>query len=228
MRNNRMPKAGKALLIGVSLAVAGCAADSVGTAGARTAFAESTPAAGQAQPGAIRTGAQTSGMAAQYSGRRAGRAVGTGASAWVPPAPAPAFVITQLPPAAPPPLPPAAVQNRQSGSAPSPAADASQIVGPEAAAPQSPAPAATPAPSATTREAGRRLFANYSCGTCHTFADAGAAGAIGPSLDNPGLTRDIMIDVIKTGRGAMPSFGGQMSDQEIATLADYIVGARSR
>ena len=234
MRKDRMPQAGKALLIGfgASLTLAGCAAESVETAGTRTAAAETAPAAGEARPGAIRTGAQISGMAGQYAGPRPGGAVATGASAWVPAAPPPAFVVTQLPPAAPPAPPPAAVQNRQPAPAPAPrpAADASQVVRPEAEAPESPAPAASAAPalSAATRDAGRRLFATYSCGTCHALADAGAGGAIAPSLDNPTLTRDFVIDVVTTGRGAMPSFDGQMSDQEIATLADYIVGAARR
>ena len=234
MRNDRMPQAGKALLLGfaASLALAGCTAESVETAGTRTAAADTGPTAGEAHPGVIRTGAQISEMAAQYVGPRPGAVPAAGASAWVPAAPPPAFVATELPPAAPPAPPPAAVANRQPAPAPAPrpAADASQIVRPEAAAPDSPAPSASAAPqlSAATREAGRRLFTNYSCGTCHIFADAGASGPVGPSLDNPSLTRDLVIDVVTTGRGAMPSFAGQMSEQEIATLADYIVGAARR
>ena len=74
------------------------------------------------------------------------------------------------------------------------------------------------------RTAGLALFNGYSCGTCHAFADAGASGAIGPALDrNPRLTKAFAIHVISHGRGAMPSFEGQMSDAEIATLADYLV-----
>lgn len=75
------------------------------------------------------------------------------------------------------------------------------------------------------REAARDLFHSYSCSACHALADAGAGGSIGPSLDNPTLTRDFVIDRVANGQGAMPSFSGQLSEEEIALLADYIVEA---
>ena len=74
-------------------------------------------------------------------------------------------------------------------------------------------------------ELGRELFNTWSCSACHALTDAGSAGAVGPSLDNPKLTRDFIIARVSNGQGAMPSFGGQISDQEISTLADYIVTA---
>jgi len=77
--------------------------------------------------------------------------------------------------------------------------------------------------AAANVEAGRELFNNWSCSACHTLADAGSAGVVGPSLDNPDLTRDVIVSRITNGQGAMPSFGGQITDEEIATLADYIV-----
>lgn len=78
---------------------------------------------------------------------------------------------------------------------------------------------------AHTVELGRELFDTWSCSACHALTDADAVGAIGPSLDNPKLTRDFIIARVSNGQGAMPSFGGQISDEEIATLADYIVAA---
>jgi mono/diheme cytochrome c family protein len=75
------------------------------------------------------------------------------------------------------------------------------------------------------REAARELFHAYSCSACHALADAGAGGSIGPSLDNPTLTRDFVMGRIANGQGAMPSFKGQLTDEEIAVLADYIVEA---
>jgi len=233
MREDRVSRAGKALLValGASLSLTGCVTEA--TSDARLTATRS--AADQVQPGAIRNGAQTSGMAAVYAAPRLGPVAAAGASAWLPPAPEPTFVLAAPPtPVPPPPAPaapaPAAVANRQPAS-PAPAVDASQIVRPEAAAPEAapaPAPAAAPSLSATTREEGRKLFANYSCGTCHGFADAGAAGSIGPSLDNPTLTQDYVHETIAKGRGAMPSFAGQMSEAELTTLASYIVGARRR
>lgn len=73
------------------------------------------------------------------------------------------------------------------------------------------------------REAARDLFHSYSCSACHALADAGAGGSIGPTLDNPTLTREFIVDRVANGQGAMPGFGGQLSEEEIALLADYIV-----
>ena len=73
------------------------------------------------------------------------------------------------------------------------------------------------------REAARELFHAYSCSACHALADAGAGGSIGPALDNPTLTRDFVFGRIANGQGAMPSFKGQLADEDIALLTDYIV-----
>ena len=59
------------------------------------------------------------------------------------------------------------------------------------------------------------------------LADAEGTGQVGPALDgNRALTRDYVINVVTNGRGAMPGFGGQLSDEEIALLAAYIVQVR--
>jgi mono/diheme cytochrome c family protein len=79
--------------------------------------------------------------------------------------------------------------------------------------------------STADADAARDMFHSWSCSACHALADAGASGGVGPTLDNPKLTRDLIIDRIANGQGAMPSFGGQISDEEIAQLADYIVAA---
>jgi mono/diheme cytochrome c family protein len=114
-------------------------------------------------------------------------------------------------------------------------------VRPEAAQPESSAPelqaaAQAPRPAQASAQAqpaslsaadlakGRQLFSDFSCGACHVLAEAGASGSIGPGLDrNPRLTREFAASVIHDGRGAMPSFAGQISDPDIATLAAYIV-----
>lgn len=226
MRADRVSQAGTGLLIGfgASLLLAGCAAESAQSGrGASAAGTVPVHASGQLHPGSIRNGAQIGEMAAQYATPRRGPVAATGASAWVPPAPPPAFVIKDMPPPpAPAPRPAAAANSQPAAPAPTRSAvDASQLVRPEAAAPQS-----APALSAATREQGRKLFADYSCGSCHALADAGAAGSIGPAFDgNGGLTKDYVIETVNDGRGAMPSFAGQMADKEIATLAEYIVGA---
>ena len=79
------------------------------------------------------------------------------------------------------------------------------------------------APAKVDREAARDLFHSYSCSACHALADAGAGGSIGPALDNPKLSRDFVFDRIANGQGAMPGFGGQLSEADIGLLTDYIV-----
>lgn len=72
--------------------------------------------------------------------------------------------------------------------------------------------------------ASRTLFSQYGCGSCHAFADANGYGHIGPSLDgNATLSVDYVKTIVSNGQGAMPSFGGMVSDEEIETLARYIV-----
>lgn len=165
--------------------------------------------------GPLPTGASIGAMSDQYARPRPGPIAAAGASAWVVPAPAPAFeVSTPLPPAAPPAPPPPAVANRQ--PAPSPAA-----------APARPQPAA-PAPAAQAASVdlakGRQLFSQYGCGGCHVLAEGAGSGGIGPSLDNnPSLTPDFVAGAISEGRGSMPAFRDQMTAEEIATLAAYVV-----
>ena len=76
--------------------------------------------------------------------------------------------------------------------------------------------------------AGRDLFNTWSCSACHTLSDAGSSGAVGPSLDNPGLTHDFIVNRVTNGSGPMPSFGGQISEDEIGKLADYIVAVNHK
>ena len=86
----------------------------------------------------------------------------------------------------------------------------------------------TPAPLAAEKvEQGRQLFTDWSCGACHTLADAKAFGSIGPSLDgNATLDHALVKDRVTNGQGAMPSFGGQMTDEEIDVISSYIVHAK--
>lgn len=213
-----MARAGLAFSGAAALLAGACAPQD----GPTPARAQPTRAADAATPvpagGLLPTGASLAGMSDQYAQPRRGPTAAAGASSWVATAPAPAFVIaTPLPPGDPPTPPPAAVANRQ--PAPPPAAAVPQ--------PPAAAPAASASPATSVDQArGRKLFSDYGCGGCHIFADAGGSGGIGPSLDhNPRLTRDYVIGAVAEGRGTMPAFAGQMSAEEIALLADYLVVA---
>ena len=219
MRSSRMAQAG---CLGAAFALAACAPqDSLASAEA-DGHAAHHEANGAPLPagGLLPNGASIAAMADQYAHPRLGPASAAGASAWVRPGPPPAFTISApLPPGDAPAPPPAAVANRQPAPRPAPPTPAAAV-----AAPQPPAPAA---PSATVDVAkGRQLFSQYGCGGCHTLADGGGSGGIGPSLDNnPRLTRDYVLGAVSEGRGSMPAFRDQMSADEIATLAAYVVQA---
>jgi len=74
--------------------------------------------------------------------------------------------------------------------------------------------------------AGKEVFLGVGgCGSCHTFADAGTSGSIGPNLDDAAPSLDLAVDRITNGQGAMPSFSGQLTEQQIADVAAYVSGA---
>lgn len=74
--------------------------------------------------------------------------------------------------------------------------------------------------------AGREVFLGASaCGGCHTLADAGTTGTVGPNLDDSQPSVDLVVDRVTNGAGAMPPFGGTLSAQEIADVAAYVSSA---
>jgi len=84
-------------------------------------------------------------------------------------------------------------------------------------------------PDKANPDKGRTLFENSGCGACHALAAAGATGQVGPPLDgDPNLTAAFVVDRVTNGQGAMPSFGGQLSDEDIAALAAYVVTAAAK
>jgi cytochrome c553 len=74
--------------------------------------------------------------------------------------------------------------------------------------------------------AGKEVFASGGCGSCHTLADAGATGNVGPNLDESTADFAAAEEQIRAGGGGMPAFEGQLSDEEIANVAAYVVEAR--
>jgi mono/diheme cytochrome c family protein len=88
-------------------------------------------------------------------------------------------------------------------------------------------------PAATTSEApepsvegdaaaGESIYASAGCGGCHTLEAAGSSGSIGPNLDDSQPDFPLAFDRVKNGRGAMPSFEDQLSEQQIADVAQYV------
>lgn len=76
---------------------------------------------------------------------------------------------------------------------------------------------------------GKDLFANSGCGGCHTLAAADATGRVGPALDgDANLSEALVIDRVTNGSGPMPAFSGQMSNDEIAAVAAYVVHSAAK
>jgi mono/diheme cytochrome c family protein len=73
--------------------------------------------------------------------------------------------------------------------------------------------------------AGKALFLKSGCVGCHTLSDANATGTVGPNLDQAKPDYRLATARVTLGKGAMPSFKGQLSDQQIADVASYVVKA---
>ncbi len=74
--------------------------------------------------------------------------------------------------------------------------------------------------------AGKQVFASAGCAGCHTLKDAAATGNVGPNLDNAKPTFELVVTRASLGKGVMPAFskakGGQLEDQQIADVAQYV------
>jgi mono/diheme cytochrome c family protein len=107
-------------------------------------------------------------------------------------------------------------------------------------APPTPEPQQPPPPMTTgeepsgSPEAGRAVFAEAGCGSCHTFAAAEASGAIGPNLDetlagkDAAYVRRAILDPdaeIAQGydAGVMPqTYEDQLSPEQLADLVAFL------
>jgi mono/diheme cytochrome c family protein len=70
---------------------------------------------------------------------------------------------------------------------------------------------------------GRQMFTDNGCIACHTLADAGAAGTVGPSFDgDTSLDKSRAVNVISNGQGPMPNFSW-LGEEDIDLIAAYIV-----
>jgi cbb3-type cytochrome c oxidase subunit III len=72
----------------------------------------------------------------------------------------------------------------------------------------------------------KALFSS-NCAGCHTFTAAGASGTVGPNLDQTSLTVDRIAQQIRSGGGGMPPFEGQLTDEQIQALAEFVFENRN-
>lgn len=80
-------------------------------------------------------------------------------------------------------------------------------------------------PTITEEPPGKAVFATAGCVSCHTLKDAGATGTVGPNLDQAKPPLELVVDRVTNGKGVMPSFGSQLSAQQISDVAAYVVQA---
>jgi mono/diheme cytochrome c family protein len=69
--------------------------------------------------------------------------------------------------------------------------------------------------------AGKAVF-TAQCAACHTLADAGASGAVGPNLDTLKAPKALVQKQVTNGGGGMPAFKGVISDEEIEQVSSYV------
>ncbi|MEC0267564.1 cytochrome c [Paenibacillus anseongense] len=93
---------------------------------------------------------------------------------------------------------------------------------PSPAASASPSVSASPSASTgtTTKVEASAVF-KANCVSCH---GVNLEGAVGPNLQKVGskLSKDQVASTVTNGKGAMPSFKGKLSDDEISSLATWL------
>lgn len=81
--------------------------------------------------------------------------------------------------------------------------------------------------SAETPTDGKTIF-TQTCASCHTLADAGTTGTVGPDLDQSRPAKPLVVDRVTNGRGAMPSFKDQLDEAQIEAVAEYVSTAAGK
>jgi cbb3-type cytochrome c oxidase subunit III len=74
---------------------------------------------------------------------------------------------------------------------------------------------------------GKSIF-TANCGSCHTLSDAGTSGTVGPNLDDAKPPKDLVVQRVTNGQGAMPSFKDSLDAAQIQAVADYVSSAAGK
>ncbi len=84
---------------------------------------------------------------------------------------------------------------------------------------------ATPAVADPAKlELGKRVFTELAeprCGACHTLADAGTKGELGPVLDTLKPSASRVATAVTNGIGVMPAFE-DLTEEQVAAVALYV------
>lgn len=74
---------------------------------------------------------------------------------------------------------------------------------------------------------GKSIFTS-TCASCHTLADAGTTGTVGPNLDQAKPSKDLVVDRVTNGKGQMPPFKDSLDPAQIEAVADYVSSAAGK
>jgi mono/diheme cytochrome c family protein len=78
---------------------------------------------------------------------------------------------------------------------------------------------------------GRKVFTELAqppCKLCHKLEAAGAAGTLGPSLDELKPDKARALEAIRKGVGVMPPFADKLTPAQIEAVADYVARVAGR
>jgi mono/diheme cytochrome c family protein len=68
---------------------------------------------------------------------------------------------------------------------------------------------------------GKEVFA-ANCASCHTLADAGSVGQVGPNLDEAMPSAAMVTSMVTNGGNGMPSFSSTLSAEQIQAVSKYV------
>jgi cytochrome c6 len=75
---------------------------------------------------------------------------------------------------------------------------------------------------------GKKIFLAQPCGGCHTLADAGTTGTVGPNLDQLKPPYDKVVTQVTNGGAVMPPFKNTLTPQQIQDVAAYVSSAAGK
>jgi cbb3-type cytochrome c oxidase subunit III len=84
-----------------------------------------------------------------------------------------------------------------------------------------------PKSASTTSTDGKTIF-KANCGSCHTLKAAGAAGTVGPNLDQLKPAEAIVKTQVEHGGGVMPAFKGKLTDKQIDAVAKFVASSAGK
>jgi mono/diheme cytochrome c family protein len=70
--------------------------------------------------------------------------------------------------------------------------------------------------------AGKQIYDEQGCGSCHTLEAAGSSGTVGPNLDDLKPEFDAIVAQVTNGGGAMPPFKDSLSEQQIKDVSAFV------